>query len=77
MPTAHPTMTSLCLNLKALNLFNEGLDQIDKVTSLTNKDPYKLALTNPKAHLARPLVCSDLHWDGTKLRNPYATILAL
>ena len=33
--------------------FNGWLEQIDKVTSLTNKDPYKLALASLSDHSAK------------------------
>ena len=41
------------LKLKTLNLFEEWLKQIDKVASLMNKDPYKLALAKSQGSFSR------------------------
>ena len=53
--------------------FDEWLEQKDKVTSLTNKDPYKLALA--KSHLAKQLAHFHPPQAGTRLKNVCATIL--
>ena len=48
--------------------FDEWLEQIDKVASLTNKDPYKLALAKSQGSFSRT-IHSHPPWDGTKLKN--------
>ena len=40
---------------KDLQSFDEWLEQIDKVTSLTNKDPYKLTLTKSQGSFSRTI----------------------
>ena len=44
--------------------FDEWLEQINKVTSLTNKDPYNFE--NLRDHSAELLVHIHPPWDGTK-----------
>ena len=53
--------------------FDEWLEQIDKVALLTNKDPYKLALAKSQGSFRRTISSSQPSWDGTKLKNSYAT----
>ena len=57
--------------------FNEWLQQIGRVTSLMNKDPYKYTLAKSQGSSAELSVHIHPLWNGTKLKNNYTTILAL
>ena len=57
------------------SIFCRVVGQIDKVASLTNKDPYKLALAKSQNPLAGQLVPSHPSWASTKLKNGYGTTL--
>ena len=58
---------------KDLQSFGEWLEQIDKVTSLTTKDPYKLTLVKSQGLLTRTInsYLPTLGWNKIKERLHY------
>ena len=54
--------------------FDDWLEQIDKVASLTNKNPYKLALAKSQGSFSRTIssFLSSMGWN--KIQNGYTTI---
>ena len=57
--------------------FNDRLEHIDKVASLTNKDPYKLAIAKSHGSFSRMISSFLPSRNGTKLKNGYVIILVL
>ena len=48
-------MISSIFNAKVVQSFDEWLDQINKVTALTNNDPYKLALARLQGSFSKTI----------------------
>ena len=57
--------------------FNEWLEQLDKVTSLTNKDPYRLGIAKSQGSFSRTISSYPPTLGWNKIKNDYTTILAL
>ena len=76
------SLQKFCISLKISTYFktkdpqsfDEWLEQIDKVASLMNKDPYRLPLQSLKSHSVglSGHICPLR--DGTKLKNNCSTI---
>ena len=60
-------------NAKDPQSFDEWLEQIDKVTSLTNKDPYKLTLVKSQGLFSRTIISypPTLGWNKIKEQLHY------
>ena len=61
-------LTSLYFQVKDPQSFDEWLDQIDKVASLTNDDPYKLALAKSQSLFSKTISSypPTLEWNKIK-----------